>query len=50
MKLKEFQEHVDEFLTHLQVERNLSEHTIRAYTLDLKNFIIFWKHLLQSEH
>jgi len=30
---------VDEFLAHLEVERNLSPHTLRAYATDLRAFV-----------
>ena len=40
---KEFQEKRDEFLTYLSVEKNLSEHTQRAYKLDIDQFIEFWR-------
>ncbi len=39
----EFKEKLDAFLIHLEVERNLSKHTIRAYQSDLNHFLIFWK-------
>ncbi|HLJ31649.1 MAG TPA: site-specific tyrosine recombinase/integron integrase [Candidatus Babeliales bacterium] len=42
MKKEEFKEHKEAFLLHLQAERNLSEHTLRAYYLDLKQFETFW--------
>ncbi len=43
MTIKQFQEKKDAFLMHLEVERNLSMHTIRAYEGDLRAFIIFWQ-------
>jgi len=43
--LSEFKEKKEEFLTYLQIERNLSEHTLRAYNNDLQQFITFWKQL-----
>lgn len=42
MDLKTFKEKKAEFLLYLEVERNLSEHTIRAYHNDLTLFIEFW--------
>ncbi len=45
MKLTDFKEKKDDFLTFLEVERNLSAHTLRAYESDLKQFIEFWQSL-----
>ncbi len=45
MKLSEFKEKKEEFLTYLQIERNLSENTLRSYDNDLQQFITFWKQL-----
>jgi integrase/recombinase XerC len=42
MKLKEFEQHKDAYLLYLKAERNFSEHTVRAYSLDLQQFILFW--------
>ena len=44
-----FIEKKDEFLTQLEVERNLSIHTIRAYAGDLNQFIAFWERLTPYE-
>ena len=41
----EFREKRDEFITYLSVEKNLSEHTQRAYKLDIDQFINFWRSL-----
>lgn len=49
MKRAEFIEKKEEFLLTLAVERNLSEHTIRAYTSDLNQFIHFWERLTSDE-
>lgn len=43
MKRKEFNDKVAEFITHLEVERNLSGNTLRAYNSDLKQFLLFWE-------
>lgn len=42
MKKEEFEQHKEAFLLYLKVERNFSEHTLRAYYLDLNQFISFW--------
>lgn len=49
MNLKEFKEKTTDFLTHLEVERNLSEHTLRAYEIDLKQFVEFWAIIIKQE-
>ncbi len=49
MTHQEFQEKVQQFITYLDVERNLSAHTIRAYTSDLNSFLTFWKKLSTSD-
>lgn len=49
MRLEEFIAKKDEFLTHLEVERNLSSHTIRAYASDLNQCAIFWDSLTAHE-
>ena len=40
---KEFNDKIAEFITHLEVERNLSGNTLRAYNSDLRQFILFWE-------
>ena len=49
MKLKEFQEKKDEFLSYIKVERNLSANTLRAYAADLNQFVDFWQGLSKQE-
>lgn len=43
MTVTEFLEKKEAFLIHLDVERNLSAHTIRAYEGDLRAFADFWQ-------
>lgn len=38
-----------EFLTFLKIEKNVSNHTLRAYESDLKQFFQFWHHLLDAD-
>lgn len=45
MTIADFEEHKEAFLLCLKAERNLSEHTLRAYFLDLNQFITFWSNL-----
>lgn len=48
MKLAEFDPKKTEFLNFIKIERNLSSHTHRAYTADLKDFTQFWKRINES--
>lgn len=45
MKKEEFEQHKEAFLLYLKAERNFSEHTLRAYSLDLNQFISFWSEM-----
>lgn len=49
MKLAEFQEKKDEFIIYLEVEKNLTNNTLRAYKNDLTQFLQFWKQISQHE-
>ena len=49
MKLKEFREKKEEFLTYINVERNLAQNTQRAYACDLNQFIDFWQQMSKEE-
>lgn len=49
MKLQEFNKKKEDFLVYLDVERNLSAHTIRAYESDLRQFADFWIALPKQE-
>lgn len=42
-------ERKNDFITYLKVEKNLSDHTIRAYESDLKQFFLFCNHLPESD-
>lgn len=43
MLLTEFTTKKDEFLIYLEVEKNFSEHTQKAYKSDLEQFLYFWQ-------
>lgn len=49
MDLERFQEAVTEFLLYLEVEKNVSPNTLRAYRSDLKQLIQFWERLAKTE-
>lgn len=40
---------IEEFLTWLEVDRQLSEHTLRAYKTDLKQIMLFWEDIEKKE-
>lgn len=42
MTLKEFKNNIEQFLIHIEVERNLSHNTLKAYTRDLHQLYNFW--------
>lgn len=50
MKLKLFEKKKREFLTHLEVEKNLSIHTVKAYSNDLNQFTNFWQRVGDAEN
>ena len=45
MSIKNFKKNAQEFITHLEIEKNLSPHTQRAYQSDLDQFIEFWSRI-----
>lgn len=45
MDHQDFEKKKDEFVTYLEVERNVSIHTLRAYRADLEQFLHFWHEL-----
>ncbi len=40
---------LEEFMVYLEVERNLSKHTLRAYTADIEHFLFWLKELEVSQ-
>ncbi len=50
MRLAEFKEKKEEFLTHIEVEKNLSANTCRAYAADLQQFFEFWERITTTEN
>ena len=49
MKVENFKKLVDQFLEHLEYEKHLSIHTIRAYKNDLFQLITFWNSSLEKD-
>ncbi len=49
MDIIEFANKQKDFLSFLEVEKNVSIHTLRAYQADLNQFVTFWKKLLEKE-
>ncbi|MFH1461983.1 MAG: site-specific tyrosine recombinase/integron integrase [bacterium] len=48
MNLTEFINYTKDFLTFLEVEKNVSQHTLRAYSADLNQLISFWQKLKEK--
>jgi len=48
MILEQFQEKITEYLIFIDVEKNLSEHTQKAYKIDLEQFSNYWKEVNQK--
>jgi len=49
MNHKEFKEKKDEFLVYIEIEKNLSENTRKAYESDLNQFLTFWQDLPEND-
>jgi len=49
MTLEMFKEKVKEFLSFMEIEKNVSYNTFRAYRADLSQIVDFWEHVLKSE-
>ena len=49
MNLEQYIEKVDEFLIFLEVEKNVSRHTLRAYKSDLYQVMTFWQRLADQD-
>ena len=49
MTCNEFKEKKEEFLIYIEVEKNLSENTRKAYESDLSQFIEFWSQLPEKD-
>ena len=48
MNLAEFSERCEEFIVYMDVEKGVSNNTLKSYQLDLKQFSTFWKHLQKT--
>lgn len=49
MLLVDFINKKDEFVTYIELEKNFSSHTQKAYKNDLEQFILFWQMLSKKE-
>jgi len=49
MDLRGFKEWTEQFFTYLEVEKNVSAHTLRAYRGDLRQVIVFWEGIAKKE-
>jgi site-specific recombinase XerD len=49
MNIEQFSDHIRSFITYMEVERNLSDHTLRAYGSDLKLFLAFCETLSEED-
>lgn len=49
MTLQDFQKHCSDFITYLEVEKNLALNTRRSYECDLNQCIYFWHNLPEAE-
>jgi site-specific recombinase XerD len=49
MNREEFKTAIDSFLKHLHIEKNLSDHTLRAYYSDLHQMLEFWNRIQDHE-
>lgn len=49
MDVSMFKERLSDFFVHLEIEKNVSKHTLRAYDSDLRQFTEFWQELLVKE-
>ncbi len=49
MDIKSFRNKIKDFLVFLEVEKNVSEHTLRAYESDLGQIVKFWSKILDKE-
>lgn len=49
MNLSFFIEKVEQFLIFLEVEKNVSAHTLRAYRSDLRQLVEFWERIEKKE-
>ncbi|MBY0353437.1 tyrosine-type recombinase/integrase [Candidatus Babeliales bacterium] len=49
MELSTFKEKMGEFITFLDVEKNVSENTLRAYESDLQQLATFWETISSKE-
>lgn len=49
MDVRGFAERVEDFFTYLEIEKNVSPNTLRAYRGDLRQLIAFWERIAKKE-
>lgn len=50
MNIQKFKDLVTHYLQHLEFEKHLSQHTLRAYSHDLQQLSSFWEGLIEKEN
>lgn len=49
MDIQVFKEKIRDFMAFLEIEKNVSSHTLRAYQSDLSQFVVFWEQSIANQ-